>query len=142
MTEEELPALPPQRALAELPPPEVIDLAREIVEVERAKVEVEAKAIEASDDQDKRIAEFHAQRIRLDDEADQRRVQLANRTLAGIVALIAIPLALFLYMAFWGDETQRGIAMSVMTTGGIAIAGFGVIHAVSRGIRTLLARRR
>ncbi|MCY3822231.1 MAG: hypothetical protein OXH52_23255 [Gammaproteobacteria bacterium] len=142
MTEEEFPVLPPKGDLAEAAPPQAVALAREIVEVERAKIAVEAKAIEASDSQDKRMAEFHSQRIRLDDAADQRRIKLANRMLIGIASVVAIPLALILLMAFWGDETQRGIAMSILTTGGIAIAGFGIIHAGSRGIRTLLARRR
>ena len=52
-----------------------------------------------------------------------------------------MPVGLSLYMAFWGNELQREIAITILTTGGIAVAGFGIIHAVSKGIQALLIRR-
>ena len=111
-----------------------------MVAVERAKIAVEAKAVEASNDQDKRMAEFHTHRIDLDDQADQRRTRLAGWTLLVILAIVAAPLVLILYMAFWGNEDQRQVANTILTTGGIAIAGYGVIQAVTRGVKALLNR--
>lgn len=124
-----------------MPHPEVLALARDIVEVERAKVAAEAKAIEASDEQDKRIAEFHNRRLELDDAADRHRVALATRTMIGILAVVPVPLALVLYMVFWGTVPQREMALAILTTGGIAVAGFGVLSAVSRGVKALFNRR-
>lgn len=141
MSNKELPSVPGEEPLQETLPPESVSLAHEVVEVERAKVAVEAKAIEASNEQDKRIAEFHSRRIELDAAADQRRVVLATRVMVVLLTVVAIPAALFLYMVFWGNETQRQTALTILQSTGIAVAGYGVIHAISHGIRALANRR-
>lgn len=71
-------------------PPEEIDLARQIVEVERARTEIEARAIEANDAQDKRISEFHNRRIELDNAENHRRFLLTNRIFLGVFVVVAI----------------------------------------------------
>ena len=133
--------LPTEADLRELPPPEVFALARDMVELEKAKVSVEVKAIEANDEQDKRMAAFHTQRIQLEDEADQRRAKMVWRTMLGLFGFGATVAALVLYIAFWGDESQRKIAIAILTTGGIGIGGFGIIYAISKGLQSLLKRK-
>lgn len=79
--------LPAEISTNEVSRTDEVALAREFVEVEKAKVSVELKAIEASDEQDKRMAAFHTQRISLQDEADQRRVELVRQMNAGRLRL-------------------------------------------------------
>lgn len=133
--------LPTEADLRDVPPPEVLALAKDMVELEKAKVSAEFKAIEASDEQDKRRATFLAQRIRLEDEADQRRTKIVWRTMLGLFGLASTAGALVLWMAFWGEESQREIAISILATGGTGLGGFGVIYAVSKGIQSLLKRK-
>ena len=71
----------------QIPQPEAMTLVREIIELERNKLTVESKAIEASDEQDKRIAAFHTRRLQLSDEADQRRVRLVSRVFIGMLVV-------------------------------------------------------
>ena len=132
--------LPAESTLNEMPPPDEVALAREFVEVEKAKVSVELKVIEASDEQDKRMAAFHTQRISLQDEADQRRVRLVRQTMLGIFIFVAPPTALIFYMAFWGDESQREIAIAILARVGIGIGGFGIIYGGIKGVQSVLRR--
>jgi len=110
--------------------------------VEHARTEIEARAIEANDAQDKRISEFHNRRIELDNAENHRRFVLTNRIFLGVFVVVAIPLGLLIYMVFWGDEVQREHAITILTTGGIAVGGYGVTTAFAGAVKGLLRRPR
>ena len=75
--------------------------------------------------------------MRLHDAADQRRVGLVGRIVWIGSALISLPLAVLLVMAFWGDETQQHTALTVLEIGLIGIAGYGVLRTLGSVVRTL-----
>ena len=128
-------------------PVEVRSLIRELARLEEARIDrdnrqsdIQEKALEISFAQDKRQANFHNHRIQLDDDADKRRTRLVGRVLLGCFLVIAVPLALFLYMVFWGSAEQRESAMSIIRTGGIALAGYGVITALIGASASIVKR--
>lgn len=96
--------------------------------------------MQVSDAQDKRQAEFHSNRIQLEDDADRRRTKLTSNVLLGCFLVISVPLALFLYMVFWGDPEQRENAISIIRTGGIALAGYGVVTTLVGAAASILNR--
>ena len=132
--------LPAETNPNEIPLPDEVALARELVEIEKSKISVELKAIEASDGQDQRMAAFHTRRISLQDEADQRRVKLVRQTMLAIFVFLALLTALVFYMAFWGDESQREIAITILARVGVGIGGFGIIYGGIKGVQSILRR--
>ena len=104
------------------------------------QIDVQEKALQVSNEQDQRQAEFHRERIKFEDSADQRRVGLVNKSLWITTASIAVPLAVLLFMLFWGDDLQRPIALAFFRNGLIGIAGYGVIRAIG-GIARAVTRR-
>ena len=104
------------------------------------QIDLQEKAIEVSNQQDERQANFHRDRITLEDGQDKRRVTLVSRTLWIGATLIAFPLALLLWMVFWGDETQRDTALVVFEATAIGVAGYGVITALGRVSRAIMSR--
>lgn len=125
------------------------DLVRELLRIEDARIgrdhrqaDIQEKALDVSNEQDKRQAEFHGKRIEYEDEADQRRISLLNKLLSWGGLVIAAPLALFLYMVFFGDESQSENAMAIVKTLGVGLAGYGSIYAVGRVARALLKKGR
>lgn len=137
-------------ALAHSPdsgPANARSLIRELARLEEARIDrdnrqsdIQEKALEISDAQDRRQAEFHYHRIQLEDNADKRRTRLIGRVLLGCFLVIAIPLALFLFMVFWGNAEQRDSAMGIIRTGSIALAGYGIITALVRASASILNR--
>ena len=126
-----------------------LEAVRDLIRIEDARIardnrqaDIQDKALQVLNEQDQRQAQFHSQRIKLEDEADRRRVHLVRQVVACLAILLSASLALFFYMVFFGDESQRGNALEIIRTGGIGLAGFGVIQAVARATRSILRRRR
>lgn len=124
---------------------ETEEVIKELVRLEDARLErdnrqadIQEKALDVSNEQDKRQAQFHGQRIQLQDEADQRRIRLVGRLLTWGAIGVGAPVALMLYMVFYGDESQSNNALEIIRTLGVAVAGYGIIHAVARAARSLL----
>ncbi len=124
---------------------EAEEVIKELVRIEDARIardnrqaEIQEKALDVSNEQDKRQAEFHGQRIRLQDEADQRRVKLVGRLLTLGVVGVGAPVALFLYMVFFGNESQSNNALEIVRTLGVGVAGYGIIFALVRAARSML----
>lgn len=123
------------------------EVVNELVRIEDARIardnrqaEIQEKALDISNEQDKRQAEFHGRRIQLQDDADKRRIRLAGRTLASGAVLVAAPAALFLYMVFYGNESQSNNALEIVKTLGVGIAGYGVIQALARATRSFFGK--
>lgn len=60
--------------------------------------------------------------------------------LIGALSLLLVSFGLISYMAFWGDASQSKISIEFLKTIGVAVAGYGVVHAASKGIQVLLKR--
>ncbi len=120
--------------------PEEMALAERLVAVEESRSHAELKSIEASDAEDKRFAEFQTKRIELDDQADQRRINLLRQVMLCVFVFVSVVVAVVLYMSFWGSESQQRVAVAISTNVGIGVAGFGIIYTVLMAIQALLRR--
>ena len=82
--------LPIERSKGELEIAHQVELAKELIALEQAKVNVEERAIQASDEQDKRIAEFSTKRLEMRDRAEKRRLDLFWRITSIILLVVVI----------------------------------------------------
>ena len=152
MTEEETkPLVDPQAKPPQIPnddaaasPQELLDRLIRVEEGRLARdnrqIDVQEKALQVSNEQDQRQAEYHRERIRLEDAADKRRVGLVNKSLWIVTLSIALPLALLLFMLFWGDDSQRSMALAFFEKGLIGVAGYGVIRGLGSLAKAVTTR--
>ena len=119
---------------------EELVLARDVIELESQKIELEHKSMELFDAQDKRSFEITMKEMEKSYEAEGRNSRFAFWALAVVAAAVICPIALFLYMAFWGDGSQGQLAISFLKHGSIGVAGYGIITVVVNAIKTLFKR--
>lgn len=74
-------------------------------------------------------------------QADDRRVNLMYWVIGGVFVVLALPGSVFLYMMFSGTLGQQELAVALLVNSGIAVAGYGVISAALRGLKSLFSRR-
>jgi hypothetical protein len=141
-----------------LPPSKTADqfeLFEQALEVERERIrsqdkrtEVVRAAIDANDASDKRQFEFHMAKLKADRDTQTENLEIEKTRLKiaiGVVVSVGLSCVglvfLFCYMLFFGTSGQSSLAMSILTTLGQGVGGFGIIYAAIIAFRTLLKRR-
>lgn len=106
----------------------LLDIRREELENHKREALVRKAAIEAA-----RVQEEHQFEVasRNQDLAAASQTQLFRVTWAAF-GLLAVIVLLFIGMAFFGNETQRSVAIELGRHGLIAVAGYGLFSALGR----------
>lgn len=102
-----------------------------------SRIDLQRTALEIGNEQDQRRADAYAERIRLEERADQRRIDLLSRTIWIVSGLVAVVFLLLLVMTFWGDDAQRQTAARGLNVGLIGLGGYGVLKVLERLTRFL-----
>jgi hypothetical protein len=116
----------------------LIDLERQRIESTNRRTEVTRFAIETNDAADKRQFDYQMAKLHSEDQATQRRHNLARNVAAYAGAGASLVLALLLVMAFFGDASQSATETQILIILGVGIGGYGVIEAAVRTVGRLL----
>ena len=116
------------------------DLERERLAVEREEQAVMLRSWEVADNADRRQNETLVKRIEAETEKDKRRHRLLVGILLTAVSIPSIFLLLLLAAAFFGNPSQSGIALRILSIAGTGIGGAGFIFLVGFAVNRLIAR--
>lgn len=145
----------PQEVLPPAKSADQLELFEQALEVERERIrsqdkrtEVVRAAIDANDASDKRQFEFHMAKLKADRDTRTENLEIEKTRLKIAIGVAltfgasCVGLALlFCYMLFFGTSPQSSLALSILTTLGQGVGGFGIIYAAIIAFRTLLKRR-
>lgn len=130
--------------LSVLPPRSDEQAMREILDVERQRIErdnrrsaVMEKALELADAQDKRQFEFASQARDADIEFRQRHFGFLRQVVVGLGGSLVVIVLALLGFAFFGSEEQRQIAEAIVTPALIGLAGYGVVTALTKVVKSM-----
>lgn len=118
----------------------MFDLEQQRIAVQREQIQIALRGLEIIESSDQRQYDFAVQKLNADDEQSKRQHRLAWLSLLIVGGGFLILLLLVLAIAFWGNEKQSEIAISILTVGGQALGGGGFIFAVAYAIGRLIRR--
>ena len=116
----------------------LIQLERDRIDSYNRRTDVARQAVEANEAADQRQFNFHMEKLKRDsDDRADRRVT-GFRMLWVFISVATASMALLLWMAFFGDDAQRQIAMDLVGKLVNGVAGFGIIWAIIYAFRRLI----
>ena len=126
-------------------PRQVLKALRHIIELEGRRVGVQEdrnriamRALEVSDSADQRQYNFHLESLAAEERQKEKSRSLARLVITiGGGSVLALA-ALVIGMAFFGDEAQSRIALSMVKEIAKALGGAGFIFLVAAAIRRLM----
>ena len=129
-TEEFLEALHVVKKLAEL--------EERRIAVQEGRNQVAMRALEVNENSDQRQFQFHTERIASEERGRSKAQGLARTVViyGGGAAILLV--AFVMLMAFFGNEAQSSIAMTMVREGAKAIGGAGFLFLLAAGVRRLL----
>ena len=116
------------------------ELERERLAIQREQQAVALRSWEIADNVDRRQNETLVKSIDAETEKDKRRHGLLVGVLLMAVGIPVIFLLLLLLAAFFGNPSQSGIALRILSIAGTGFGGAGVIFLVGFAINRLIAR--
>ena len=116
------------------------ELERERLAIQREQQAVALRSWEIADNVDRRQNETLVKSIDAETEKDKRRHGLLVGVLLMAVGIPLIFLLLLLLAAFFGNPSQSGIALRILSIAGTGFGGAGVIFLVGFAINRLIAR--
>lgn len=116
------------------------ELERERLAIQREQQAVALRGWEIADNIDRRQNETLVKGIDAETEKDKRRHGLLVGVLLIAVGIPSIFLLLLLLVAFFGNPSQSGIALRILSIAGTGFGGAGVIFLVGFAINRLIAR--
>lgn len=123
------------------------DLFKELMAVERQRLEASTRRtdvvkmlVEANDAADKRQYEFQMAKLESGNVDLRNRHTLLSRTILGGGIFVILVVALFLYMAFFGNENQRETAIKILTVFGTGLGGAGIFRIVTEGLKRISSK--
>ena len=124
---------------------DAVEVIREIAEVERQRAEqqesrnrIALRALEVSENSDRRQFEFHKEKLATEERAREKSHSLAWTILRFGGGVILLLIVLVIVMAFFGNEDQSRIAMEMIEVAGKAAGGAGFVYLVAVGVRRLV----
>jgi hypothetical protein len=135
----------PEKDPAQLEP---FDPVRELLFVERERIgsmnrrtEIAREAIQMSDTADKRQFDYRMEKLRLEDQSDQRRHALSSRILwSGGVTSLFLLLSL-LGMAFFASPEKAALAIDLLKVIFTGLGGGGILTLILQTVRWLTRER-
>ena len=115
---------------------ELVALERERIDSTNRRTDVALRAIDASDAADKRQYDYHVEKMRKEVEERSERRRSVFRVLWAIGGWVSVVAALLLLMLFFGTDTQREVAMQLLSTALTGLGGAGILWL----FRTVLER--
>ena len=122
-----------------------LQLVKELYELEGRRIGVQEgrnavvmRSLEVSDRSDRRQLEFHTERLASEEREKTRAHGLARLVIMFGGGVVLLLLVLIMLMAFFGNEAQSDIAMTMIGEGGKAIGGAGFIFLVAAAVRRFL----
>jgi hypothetical protein len=116
----------------------LISVERERIESANRRTEVTRLAIEKNDAADLRQYQYQLARLHSEEENGRRKFQLVSRLLIGVGSFAGLVIIFLFGMAFFGQEEQREMALSILIVLAIAVGGYGVIGGVVAGVRRMI----
>lgn len=117
---------------------ELIGVERERIESANRRTEVARYAIEMNDASDKRQFDFQMEQLNRQAADSKRKHGFAVAVATGGFVVVVAMSSLLLGMAFFGTSSQADMAVSIMKSLGLGVAGYGIIGAIARAVRALL----
>lgn len=118
----------------------IAELERERLTTQREQLAVALRGWEVTDNVDRRQNETLVKSIEAETEKDKRRHRLLVGILLTAVSIPSIFLLLLLAAAFFGNPSQSGIALRILSIAGTGIGGAGFIFLVGFAVNRLIAR--
>lgn len=118
----------------------LVQIERERIQSQNSRTEVALRAVEVSDASDRRQYEFHKQKLESDERMQKARLALGAWVALGIGAILSVFVLTILYMAFFGTESQAGLALQLLVWVFTALGGGGLLLVGQRGIQWLMNR--
>lgn len=124
-----------------------LELFGELVKIEHRRLDEREKqaelmryALDISDRQDQRQAEFATGQLEASERADIRRYNLASRVIWVAAILIAAILVASIASMLFGTPEQSAVATALLKYSGTAAGGAGVGYAMLAAMQRLLRR--
>lgn len=124
--------------------PAEIEFSRELIRLEdrrldeaRRRTELAGRALELSDEQDRRQAEYAALDLESRERADIRRHKRTGRALYALIAIAGVVFALLIALSFFGTAEQSKTAIEILKYVASGLAGYGLVYAVLSALRRL-----
>lgn len=117
----------------------LIQLERDRIDSYNRRTDVARQAVEANEAADQRQFNFHMEKLKRDSEDRADRRVTGFRMLWVFISVATVSMAFFAWMAFFGDDVQRQIAMDLIGKLVNGIAGFGIIWAIIYAFKRLIA---
>ena len=116
----------------------IADLEGRRIGVQEERNKVAMRALEVSENSDRRQFEFHSKRLESEERGRDKSHSLARDVLRAVGFGVATILALVLGMAFFGGTEQSNIALDLMRDGGKAVGGGSALLLLVAGLRHLM----
>jgi hypothetical protein len=113
---------------------------RQRLEASTRRTDVVKMLVEANDAADKRQYEFQMAKLESGNVDLRNRHTLLSRTILGGGIFVILVVALFLYMAFFGNENQRETAIKILTVFGTGLGGAGIFRIVTEGLKRISSK--
>ena len=113
------------------------ELERRRLETQKERNKIAMRALEVSENSDRRQFEFHKEKLATEERARDKSHSLARMVVkfgGGAVLLLVV---LVIAMAFFGNNEQSEIAMTMIGVAGKAAGGAGFIYLVAAAVRRL-----
>ena len=130
----------PHDALSQETLSQMLEIEKARIDSTNRRTEVAKQAIDASNESDKRQFDYQMAKLKSEDDAGQRRDNLAKWVVGCVGIFVGAITLLFLWMAFFGDPGQRSMAMQILTTLAIGGGGYGIVTGLIQLIRRLMRR--
>lgn len=116
----------------------LLDVERQRIQSYDRRTEVARRAIDASDEADKRHFEFQLAKLDVDKRADERRHRLAC-WIIGVAGTAGVGLvALCVFMGFFGTPEQSSIGLHILSILAVGGAGYGIVAGLVGMLRRLM----
>ena len=115
----------------------VAELERRRVSAQKERNKVALRALEVSENSDRRQFEYHKEKLATEERARDKSHSLARMVLMFGGSVVLLLLILVIGMAFFGNQEQSSIAMTMIGVAGKAVGGAGFIYLVAAAVKRL-----
>lgn len=120
---------------------QLIELERQRVDSNNRRTDVAVKAIAASDASDKRQYEYHVEKLRQGADERKGRHGSAVKFAWAVFALAVVSGAFVVGMLFFGNDSQRDAAETLLRTIGTAVGGAGAFWLAKEAFQRVFAAK-
>lgn len=116
---------------------QLVELEQQRIDRDNQRSNVVLKALEYADDQDKRQLQHASAMLNAQIALEDGRLRFFRRFAWAVLAIVTTVGVGLLSFALLGDAGQREVVGAIVTPAFIAIAGYGVIVALSKALKAL-----